>query len=648
MSSRTSSDKTSDSTPRTLSAPLQQAMDRLALDLHTESGPSRETVNMPLQSSHAGSSTSVPNIPSSSTPLPAPVGHPIIHSAVGQKQKQPQEEALITSQRPATQSYFAHRSVQSILALVSNFTNLLIKDWVPHHLSPTEIQHFREDTHRRIQKIRDLEAKHDQLITRSRSLEQALFMARLDYRVRFGRIFRINDLPPEVLTNIFRYVIWSATSPDYGVRWRLWVTWVCRHWRAIALADPMLWNAIWFKDLPHLERSFAWLERSADAPLDIRINDTKERPISLPTVHTLLKKLFDKISNIRVFILILQDWDPILVVLDAFRVVQEKSLPMILERFEMHRSGSPYVQLGSGYEPNFYLKPIPLFGGTPLPFFNYLSLNAVHIDWTTSILTNLTTFDIRRIPLDKAPTLSQFRAFLAGSPALRKLFLDGAGPGWSEVPRGMKPIHIPSLRILVLGDFSLSYAVYVCAQIFAPNVVDLTLMNLVGEDYSRLYDLLRSNMPLVKILTLYNIGFVAGPRSSSSVIKWLQSMPLLTYFRIGNVKPRFLELFFYNYKTMRSLATAEGQVPPIHILCPKLAFLEFDAVQTDVIARWARTRRLIGSPLQKIYLSVSIANQTSEEQYQQLAAALDSVGVIQVLSPGCRPVEEVNLSKEVI
>jgi len=319
-----------------------------------------------------------------------------------------------------------------------------------------------------------------------------------------------------------------------------------------------------------------------------------------------------------------------------------------LERFEMHRSGSPYVQIGAGYEPSFYLKTIPLFGGATVPSFNYLSLNGLHIDWANSVLTNLTTLDIRRIPLDRAPTLHQFRALLGGSLALRKLFLDGAGPGWSDaVIRGMKPVHIPSLRVLVLGDFSLNYAIYVCSQIFVPNVLDLTLMNFVGEDYSRLYDILRSNMPLIKILTLYNIDFVPGPRSSISIIKWLESMPLVTYFRIGNVKPQFLELFFYNYKTMRSLA--EGQSSSPHIIpCPKLAFLEFEAVHTDVIIRWAHIRKRLGSPLRKIYLSITAANQVVEDQYQRLAAALDSGGAIQILTPGSRPVEEANLSKEVI
>lgn len=624
MSSHSSSEKKPDS------GAIQQELDLPS--------PSREVANVPP---YAGLLISGSNVPPTSTSLLAPANS----TTQSTTQRQTQSQGL---QRVAA-PYFARRNRdnQALLALVTNFIAHAIKDWVPHVLSPDELHHLRQATQHRIQTIRHLETERSQMMPRrDLRIEQRLFMAHLDYKVHFGRIFRINHLPPEVLSNIFRYVIWSAEGPDRGVRWRLWVTWVCRHWREIALSDPVLWNAIWFKDLPNFERSLAWLERSADAPLDIRINDTKRNPISPAEMHNLLNKLVDKLSNIRILIIVIHEWDPILVVLHALRVVQEKSLPMILERLEIHRSGSPYVQIGAGYEPDFYSKPIPLFGGATVPSFNYLSLNSLHIDWANSVLTNLTTIDLRRIALNRAPTLSQFRALLAGSPALNKLLLDGAGPARDHVNQGMKPVHIPSLRILILGDFSLSYAVYICSQIFAPNVSDLTIMNLVGDDYSGLYDLLRSKMPLVKILTLYNVEFFPGPRSSISVIKWLQSMPLLTYFRITNIKPQFLELFLYNYKTMKSLA--EAQMPSGHIPCPKLAFLEVSAVRPDDIARWAHIRKQLGSPLRKIYLSIPIANSVTEEQYQRLAAALDVVGGVQVLPQDCMTVEHTELSLDMV
>ncbi|KAF8807854.1 hypothetical protein BYT27DRAFT_6591326 [Phlegmacium glaucopus] len=651
MASRSSTNETAHPGALALSEFLKQGINRLSSGPPTaESGPprSRETANAPIKSSHARPSISGSDIPSLFTSLHAPTIHPITHWQSPADQKQTPSWGGGLAHKPTTTQPLP-APVQTIGAWAGNFMKHHTKDWEPHVLSPTEIQHYREITHFMMKRIRDLEATQCRMIPkRSPLLEQTLFMARVEYSVRFGRIFRINHLPPEVLTNIFRYVAWSEApeSPELDIRRRLWLTWVCRHWREIAIMDPILWNAIWFDDLPNFERSLTWLERSADAPLDMRINDTKEKPISVPALQNLLKRLIDKISNIRIIIIVLQEWDPILVVLDAFRVVQKKGTPMILERFEMFRNGSPYVQIGTGYEPSYYLNPIPLFGGATVPSFNYLTLSGVHIDWTTSVLTNLTTLDIRRIPLDRSPTLSQFRALLGGSPALHKLFLDGAGPAWSDTieTRGLKPVHIPSLRILILGDFSVRYATYVCGQIFAPNVRDLMLMNFVGEDYSSLYDLLGSNMPKIKILALFSIDFVPGPRSSVSVIKWLHSMPLLTYFRIGNVRPQFLELFLYNCTTMRSLA--EAQEPSGCIPCPKLAFFEVDGVQINVIARWARIRRQLGSPLQKLYLSADVAKQLGQYQQQQLVTAMGSVGTIRVLAWGNRPVEEEDLSRE--
>ncbi|KAF8812070.1 hypothetical protein BYT27DRAFT_6431952 [Phlegmacium glaucopus] len=521
---------------------------------------------------------------------------------------------------------------------VETFLMFYIKDWKPHVLSPTEIQHFREHTHLGIRNIRDLEATQFQMMPkRSLQLEQSLSMARMDYRIRFGRIFRINDFPPEVLTNIFRYVIWSAVGPELGIRWRLWLTWVCGHWREITLNDPLLWNDIWFEDLPNFERSLTWLERSANAPLDVRINDRKGGPISVPTLHNLLKRLFDKISNIRKIVIIFQEWDPILVVLDAFRVVQKRGCPMILEQFEMHRSG-----LGTGYKPSY--KPIPLFGGATVPSLKNLTLNRVNIDWTTSVLTNLTALHLRQLPLQKASTLVQFPALLGRSPALQILFLDGAGHGWSNIiTRGLEPVHIPSLRMLSLKNFTVQHATDVCAQIFAPNVVYLTLTNLAGEDYWRLYDRLRSNMPKIKVLALHNFDFVPGPRLSMSIFNWLQSMPLLTFLRIGTVKSQFLELFLHNCQTMSSLA--EPQEPSEHIPCPKLAFLDVVEIGAqngiDVIARWACIRRQLGYPLQNLYLSADIAKQLGQYQRRQLAAALGSVDAICVVPVGNRPMEGV-------
>ena len=609
-----------------------------------------------MTSRSSNDETTDPDAMNISAPAHAIPGHPttvttLQLSAAHQEQPQSQE-----SQQIATQPLSYLAQLRNTQALKAHITRLTIKEWVPCILSPAQVQGYLQDTRKRIQYIHALGAKWNQLLpARSQKLDKALFMARLEYKIYFGRIFRINDLPPEILTEIFQYIIWVSKDPDQSVNWHLWLTWVCRHWREVALSDPTLWNVIWFRDIPNFERSFAYLERSANAPLDIRINDTKARPLSLAELQNLFKRLFEKISNLRTVSIVLQEWDLILFVLHAFCAVKEKNLPMILEGFQIQRSGSPYVLIGAGHEHSSYLNLIPLFGGATVPSFKHLSLNGVHIDWANSesALINLTHFDIRRIPLDKAPTLTQFRELFGRSLALRELFLDGAGPSWTASAPGVpvKPIPIPSLRVLVLKNFRLKYALYVCSLLSTPNVLDLTMINFVG-DYSKLYDALRSTMPLVRILTFYNIDFVPTYPRANSMVKWLQSMPQVAYFRIGAVKPQILEHFLYDPKTQSPLdeqtPELKAQIPEEQTIpCPKLAFLEVnDNDQIEMIIRWAHVRKHFGSPLRKVYLNPSVGNKITPEQTQRLGAVLGSGGMIQILSYGKTSVEEEILMNE--
>ena len=584
---------------------------------------------------------------------------------------------------PAIHPILADR--QHVLAVKALFTTTILKEWEPCIPSPAQVQRYLEDTRERIRNIRTLDVLRDQLYLEAHQnqlhpatlqkldqVNQVLFFTRLEYEIRFGRIFRINDLPPEILANIFHYIIWVSEGPVQSANWRLWLTWVCRHWRQIALSDPTLWNAIWFRDIPNFERSLAYLERSADAPLDIRINDSQARPLSLAEMQNLFNQILKKISNLRIVFIVLQEWDLILFVIHSFCTVKERNLPMLLERFEMHRGGSPYVQIGAGHEhPN----PIPLFGGATVPSFKYLTLNGIYIDWANSALINLTKIDIRRIPQDKSPSLTQFRELFARSPDLRELILDGAGPSWKTFVPGMQvtPIHIPSLRILILGDFRLKFALYLCSHLSTPNVLDLTMIRFCGEeDYSKLYEALTSTMPLVRILTFYYIDFLPTRKRANIMIKWLQSMPQVTYFRIGTVKPPVLDLFLHDPKTGPLLweTPTDGQTPELDaqqtseaqtleeqtsedsqqtIACPKLAYLELefdDIEQFELIIRWARIRRQFGSPIRKVYLKHSLATKITLEQSQRLGAALESGGTINFLIPGSKSVEEQMLMDE--
>lgn len=524
----------------------------------------------------------------------------------------------------------------------------VIHGWVPHVPSSQEVEDIRRDSDNRRQTIQALEDAKCRLAPGvDTGLDTKLFLSRLDYWIRFTRIFRVNNLPTEIIANIFRYVVWSSATPHSGIVARLRLTWTCRCWRTIAIEDSTLWNAIWFRDHPPFARSLAWLDRSGTAPLDLRINDKPDHKFTDKDMEQLLDRVLTKLPYIRMLIVIVEAWEPVLIVLDKLRTAAKSGISVNIERFELHRTGSPYVQIGEGYQPSAFRHPMALFGGVPAPSLKYFSINGVHVDWLKSDLSNLTTIDIRRMPLERSPGLLRFRELLANSPALRKLCLDGAGPQWNpeDSARGLQPVKLPHLKILVIADFSLNYGVYVLSHISAPNVRDLTFMNFVGEDYSPLFGLITSGFPEVRLLTVYSVEAVVTPQGAGRMVKWLESMPLLSYLRIANIQKRFLQLFLCDPPaipsdppTAQNAISATSSAPSSRrLLCPLLTVLECQAVDPDMISAWALARRNIGAPLQKIYVNRDMAMKMRPHQHK----ALIDLASLSCLEQGGKTPEEI-------
>ncbi|KAG5635103.1 hypothetical protein H0H81_012445 [Sphagnurus paluster] len=474
-------------------------------------------------------------------------------------------------------------------------------DGVPRVPSSEEVLGIRRETARHIESIHNLDATHSRIAPNiDIELENALFKARATYRAFFCRIFRINDLPNEIITNIFRYVVWSVPDPETGTEWRLWLTWTCRRWRTIALDDHTLWNAIWFRDKPPFDRSFAWFHRAGSAPLDLRIGREIGVELTGEQMEELLGKLFAKLSNIRMLLVVVQTWEPALVVLDKLRVAGQAGIPLIMERFELHRTGSPYIQIGAGYQPKSLREPMTLFGGAASPPLKAVSLNGIHINWESSLINNLTTLDLRRIPLDLSPLPSRFREILAGSPNLRKLCLDGAGPQLLLVDPS-PPVLLKSLRTLVIADFSVQYARYVLCHISAPDVRELTLINMTGEDYSPLFHMMTGRFPKVQLLSLYTMEMANTPASVTTIVKWLQSMPDICYLRIASLQPEFLHLFLHD---PRKLVDPAQECPtPRQILCPNASIVECHPNTIPQLVTWVPARAAMGAPVKLVYIT---------------------------------------------
>ncbi|KAE9395212.1 hypothetical protein BT96DRAFT_826593, partial [Gymnopus androsaceus JB14] len=90
----------------------------------------------------------------------------------------------------------------------------------------------------------------------------------------------VRQIPPETLAEIFVQCL--PTEPAYPVRnlneAPLLFTMICRHWRNVALAAPLLWNSLHLFLPPHLSEDACsrriagvtmWLKRSGSLPLSI-------------------------------------------------------------------------------------------------------------------------------------------------------------------------------------------------------------------------------------------------------------------------------------------------------------------------------------------------------------------------------------------
>ncbi|THV07516.1 hypothetical protein K435DRAFT_788433 [Dendrothele bispora CBS 962.96] len=440
--------------------------------------------------------------------------------------------------RPPPYADIVHRRIHDILG-----------QWEPHVLTQDEINDIRTECNSRRRNLLDFHRWAHRVHPQLRNeFERRFWITELEYNIRYFRLFRVNDLPPEILSNILRYVVWSAPDPPTGALWRLEVTWVCRHWRQVAINDTTLWNAIWFRDFPPFERSLTFVQRSRHAPVDIRINDHHDREFTYEEIENLLDRLTPHLSNIRILIVLFHDWECIL---SLMRWLDHWSarVPLIMDRLEIHRTGSPYHWPGPNWMPtNHKVTLYPLFAGKRIPSLTHVTLNALHCDWNNTTFENLTTLDIRRIPLELCPTVDRFREMLANCPKLDKLSIDGAGPGdRHNLDHGQDPILFKSLRILVLANFNITYLRSIITHIAAPRLRDLTLMNFFVDDYGPFFTYITNRFPDVRLLTLYSVDM--KPEGIDATIDCLDSFPHLTFLRLANLAKEKMGLFLYDVVT---------------------------------------------------------------------------------------------------
>ncbi|KAJ3865252.1 hypothetical protein EV359DRAFT_80668 [Lentinula novae-zelandiae] len=572
------------------------------------------------------------------------------------------------------------------------FRAMLARDpWVPHALGSDEKIGIRRECAKLLVSFLRQEAYIKQLRLRPASdatererhnieiheCEANSVKTYISYQLIYWRTFRLNDLPMEILSNIIRYIVWSAPSPPIGISWRLQLTWVSRHLRHAAISDSTLWNAIWFRDDPPFERSLAFVERSGISPLDLRINDTETRKFTDQEVCSLLKALTPHLHHIRMLIILLDNWEPILSVLKWLSDHGKNgNPPLMMERFEIHRTGNPYiwpglVYRGERFDPvNHNVSLYSLFGGIYIPELKSFTMNGVYIDWAnTPSLDNLNTLDLRRIPLELCPPLPRFRQILASSPMLTKLSLDGAGPAGNPTStQNYSAIDLPHLHTLVLANFAAPFTRSIVAHFTAPNVKDLTIMNFRGENYGPFYEFMIGRFRNIKILTLYTTN--CPPDILPTVIKWLDSMPLLTYARLAALEYDILQAFLFDPDTMQphpalqpQMRTSFGMVEEFtfnevtaplqealddadrepRLPNPRLNILEVQNIRPQIFAKFIGARKICGIPVKKTYIAKAMISSFNGPLLEYIRQHIEGLMIVDV---GAKTQEEEELLNE--
>ncbi|KAI0095080.1 hypothetical protein BDY19DRAFT_64803 [Irpex rosettiformis] len=447
--------------------------------------------------------------------------------------------------------------------------------------------------------------------------------AEKSYKRKFAiwNSFPINRLPVEILQEIFRFIILCVADTSRVTANRLLLTSVCQFWRNVALSDKILWNTVYFDDAAPWTRSLAFVERAASAKLDIRIDEPRARPRrrrnvndSTPsTPHTaphsitpeqmdsLLDVILSKYSQLRIIIVVVDRWDTSRTVMRRFAAAGEA---VSLERFEIHRgSAVSATWIPEPHDPTEAFQPYALCDGST-PKLTWLCLSGINIDWKRFSPLELTTLDLRRIPHGVLPDGESFRRVLASSPNLRRLSMANAGPQLdSSDASPSKPIDLPALRELLIGDCAVDYAMRCLSQLNAPNVICLTLLNMIEISQPSLFTQLTGRYPKVEILSAYTLDIHSTTENKAAIVKWLDSMPKLTLIKIAQMPVQYIECFMedprqYDEEPAKSETEDATQK---RIIAPGLTGFHVTHMPKEAIFRFIDRRKQLGVPLKNFY-----------------------------------------------
>jgi hypothetical protein len=300
------------------------------------------------------------------------------------------------------------------------------------------------------------------------------WFASRDDKCQHNLSLKVNQLPPEVLSDIFHFCrrdvlasVAFANFPAYDPFPHLLVH-ICRHWRDLALRTPTLWSSLRYTpDCPWFDTLLA---RSGGAPLTLVF---ELHAATIGPIQTLLEKNIHRICQ--------------LFVIDSLESEQQIPLALLqpalaLENLYVLRKGL----LHEGLVRSDGILSSQLFSGV-MPRLRSLRLSTCNLDWRSVSDTHMAS--VHELTVECHPQLngggftgqkiSDILGSLAGMRQLRKLVLDYALPAEVQDEVGVQ-VELPQLNELSITSNEMSAAVLIHYLRWPPKV-SLRLKIVLGK-----------------------------------------------------------------------------------------------------------------------------------------------------------------------
>ncbi|TCD68703.1 hypothetical protein EIP91_009987 [Steccherinum ochraceum] len=291
-------------------------------------------------------------------------------------------------------------------------------------------------------------------------------------------------LPPELLVEIFLLVLsgwrqdfWDIQMAESHIResfiLAVDLSRVCKHFRTVALAAPMLWNNVdMCSDVP------SWivrimLERSGQTSLQIEVDSATDSRVFKPELHRIVALVYYRRDN-----------------LERFDV---HAMPMLQELYidcenRFHNDG--HIPFISALSPLLHLRRLSVLGVSLRIARRYLRPTLTHIRFWLNY--------------DNTPPLADFLIALGNMPLLEKIILSFSTVVVAQWPmEGVPEVTLPRLRRL---------------QVIQGNLACAVLLQCLRFPVSTF---------LSKGFTYYDDDVYGGPELASAILSKLSGLGLL-------------------------------------------------------------------------------------------------------------------------